>query len=463
MSSSAPSPRRIETPHGTYLGIERDGVVRLRGIRYAEAARFAEPRPVPAPGRGVEIDATRPGHAPPQRSSPSLESILRDMLGGLEQGEDCQTLSVSLPADLRAGERLPVMVWIHGGSYVTGAADAAIHDASALVREQRVVVVALGYRLGVLGFLGADAAPGRPAVSPNLGLLDLIEGLRWVRDRIAELGGDPERVTAFGQSAGGHAIAHLMISDGADGLFRRAVIQSAPLALSRHRERLVRAMRRAARPLGADDGIESLLDAQTRAEHAGLPFGLKGGMPFGPSYGHAPLPREEEADAAWRRRAPEVEVLIGSTTEEAGFFTAVLPATRRLRRGGAGWRLLRAGLIAPLTHRLYRDPARRFARRHREAGGRATVYELGWTTVRSPLGPVHAADIPLLLGGPEAWASTAFAGPRDWEAVDRRGRALRAMWAAFARTGEVPEPGTEDPGIELERGPGAEARLSSPR
>jgi para-nitrobenzyl esterase len=126
-------------------------------------------------------------------------------LGSLDHDEHCQRLSVTVPVERRAGEALPVMVWIHGGAYIIGAGDAPIHDPAQLVREHRVIVVTVTYRLGILGFLGS--ARGRPA---NLGLLDLIEALRWIGRNIAAFGGDPHNVTLFGHSAGGDAIAHLI-------------------------------------------------------------------------------------------------------------------------------------------------------------------------------------------------------------------------------------------------------------
>ncbi len=98
------------------------------------------------------------------------------------------------------GDKRPVMVWIHGGSYVFGAGDAAIYDARALVEEQGVIVVSVTYRLGLLGFLGGSG--GRAA---NVGLLDIIEALRWVKANIAAFGGDTDNITLFGQSAGGDA------------------------------------------------------------------------------------------------------------------------------------------------------------------------------------------------------------------------------------------------------------------
>lgn len=209
---------RWSAPAGEIIG-HRDGdVLRARGIRYARAARFQ--RPI-AEAPTDTIDATRPAPGCPQPPMDFLERALGVKRGELEFDEDCLRLSVTVPADATATDALPVMVMIHGGSYTSGAGDLAIYDPARLVSEQRVIVVNVTYRLGLLGYLGDGA--DRPA---NLGLLDQIEALRWVRTNISAFGGDAESVTVFGQSAGGDATAHLMIARGTEGLFRRAIIQS---------------------------------------------------------------------------------------------------------------------------------------------------------------------------------------------------------------------------------------------
>jgi para-nitrobenzyl esterase len=117
---------------------------------------------------------------------PFLDDVLGTRYGELPGSEDCQNLSITVPADLAPGELLPVMVWIHGGSYTTGSGDLAIFDPAVLVAETRVVVVSVTYRLGLFGFLATHS--GRPG---NLGLLDQLEAFRWVQRNVAAFGGDP--------------------------------------------------------------------------------------------------------------------------------------------------------------------------------------------------------------------------------------------------------------------------------
>ncbi|MGV0675583.1 carboxylesterase family protein [Mycolicibacterium fortuitum] len=219
---------------GTIQVDHQDGLVRARGVRYGTARRFAVAEPPPA-WSGVR-DATQPGPACPQRPS-RLDWVTGDALKGLTTDENCLVLSVTAPAN---AQRLPVMVWFHGGAYVAGSGESAKYDPAALARAGNVVVVNVSYRLGIFGYL---APPGVGA--DNLGLRDQILALRWVQDNIAAFGGDAANVTAFGQSAGAHSVWSLMLSEGAAGLFHRAILQSAPLELDDGRDDMAVAMRSA--------------------------------------------------------------------------------------------------------------------------------------------------------------------------------------------------------------------------
>uniref|UniRef100_A0A942Y831 Carboxylic ester hydrolase n=1 Tax=Neobacillus citreus TaxID=2833578 RepID=A0A942Y831_9BACI len=419
----------LDTPAGPIVAKVDGDVVRALGIPYARADRFRRPEPLPP--FAEPFRALRPAPVAPQRPAVFVDQLLHPV-PDLEVDEDCQALSVVRPVDVGPDERLPVMVWIHGGSYEIGAGDLDMYDPHDLVTEQRVVVVSVTYRLGLLGFLGdGDRIPA------NLGLLDLVEALRWVRTNIASFGGDPDRVTVFGQSAGGDAAAHLMISDGTRGLFRRAIVQSAPLGLSHRRSRMNRAMVRAVGAVTADTPVEELLERQVRGTRAAAPFGLKGGMPYGTQYGHDPLPAERDLDRAWRAVAPDIDLLIGAGSDETGVYLSLVPGLRSLARVRAARPFLRWLLVRPLSRVIYGRDAERFARRHREAGGRAVSYVLRRGATARPTGAVHMSDLPMLLGTRASWAGSRFVPERDWPEVERRGRALRAVWAEFARTGTV--------------------------
>ncbi|EZP25370.1 carboxylesterase family protein [Microbacterium oleivorans] len=440
-------PGPIPTRSGPVTG-RRDGdVIRYSGIPYANADRGAPPAPAAPPtgldGEPLVLRATDTAPACPQPSSRILETLMQGALDGVPQSEDCQRLSITLPADLRSGEVVPVIVWFHGGGYTTGAGDLAIYDPHALVVEQRVIVVAVTSRLGMLGFGGGGSGPRRPhdGAPANLGLLDQIEALRWIHDSIAAFGGDPETVTAMGQSAGADAILHLLISDGARGLIRRAIVQSPPLGITTGRERMFRAMARITRALPTDAPVDAVLRRQARAERASWASGIRSGLPWGPRYGHAPLPREEDRDAAWRAVAPEVDLLIGTTRDEIAMYLPALPVIAPLLRVPVLGRALRAILmgvmVRPMTRFVYTRPVQAFAERHRAAGGRAVRYVLEAAPPSSPIGVGHTVDVPLILGTREAWTRTSLVPPESWPEVAARGRTVRRVWAAFARTGTV--------------------------
>lgn len=413
-------------PCGPVRGRQDGDVLRASGIPYARADRFTAP--VPAEDWTEPLDATQPAPACPQVRSLFLGGVLGDALAGLPRDEDCQRLSVTLPGDLRAGEELPVLVWIHGGSYITGAGDARIMDPRRLVAEQRVVVVTVTYRLGLFGFLGSGHA--RPA---NLGLLDQLEALRWVQRNIAAFGGDPDRVTAFGQSAGGDAVAHLMAAPGAESLFRRAIVQSPPLGLSRGRQRMNAAMAQAAEVVTPEMPADEVVALQAEVERHGSSFGLMGAMPFGTQYGHHPLPAEEDIDRAWERVAPHIDVLIGHTTEEARLYLPTVPALQRWTRVPLLGPLVRRAVVGWVTAAVYSRAVRRFARRHVRAGGTAHTYVISWAAPGNQYGAAHTIDLPLLFGDEQAWASTGLVAGATWQEIDAHGREVRRLWAAFAR------------------------------
>ncbi|HEX3766408.1 MAG TPA: carboxylesterase family protein [Kofleriaceae bacterium] len=220
------------TQQGLVRGVASDATLVFRGIPYATPPvgdRRWRPPLAPAPHRGV-LDATEFANHCPQIAGP---------FGQGSATEDCLFLNVWAPNPLhdrnRDADRLglhPVMVWIHGGALVTGESDD--YDATRLVEQGDVIVVTINYRLGELGFL---AHPALTAESPdhasgNYGLLDQQEALRWVRRNILFFGGDPGRVTIFGESAGGLSVHSQLASPGSAGLFQRAIVESGAYQLT---------------------------------------------------------------------------------------------------------------------------------------------------------------------------------------------------------------------------------------
>jgi para-nitrobenzyl esterase len=220
--SAAPAragdPVLAQTAAGTVRGIVAGDHRLFAGIPYAAppvgALRFEPPAP---PARWQDVrDATRPGPRCIQEPGADLEA-------GWKTDEDCLTLNVWTPPP--PGVQRPVMVWIHGGAFVNGGGGR--YDARWLASRGDVIVVTINYRLGALGFL-AHPALGAPGDVGNYGLADQQAALRWVHDNIANFGGDPDNVTVAGQSAGGMSVCDHLVAPGSAGLFRAAIIQSAP-------------------------------------------------------------------------------------------------------------------------------------------------------------------------------------------------------------------------------------------
>ncbi|MFC4312838.1 carboxylesterase family protein [Steroidobacter flavus] len=433
---TAPS---FDAPAGRIIGWRDGRVIRATGLRYARALRFQPPTPEPA--ASTDLPATEWSPACAQADHPFGMGLMKSSVRTLASTEDCLRLSVTAPDDIAPVDKRPVMVWIHGGSYVFGAGDAAIYDARALVEEQGVIVVSVTYRLGLLGFLGG--AGGRAA---NLGLLDIIEALRWVKKNIAAFGGDADNITLFGQSAGGDAIAHLMIAEGAQDLFRRAIIQSAPLGISLGRRKMSEAMMKIAARVTHDAPTEEVIGAQASVVSASQGFGWPAAMPFGTQYGHHPLPPEEDVDSAWSRCASRFDVLIGSAAEEGSFFIPIMEPLRKLSALPLLGDMVRHVVVRTITRKVYAVAADRFASRHARAGGRAYTYKIHWGSKTNRLGATHAIDLPLLFGDESTWRDADLVAGLSWADVHTSAQKVRALWSTFARTGRL-EPGLIEPAL----------------
>jgi para-nitrobenzyl esterase len=411
--------------------VSESGLTVFRGVPYARAARFAPPKAV-EPWTGVR-DATGHGEIPPQPPF-RIGSVTGMPEEGLAQGEDCLNLTIVTPgAD---GRKRPVLVWIPGGAYVTGAGSLGFYDGQRLAAEGDVVVVGMNYRLGALGYLKLDG------VSPgNLGLLDQVAALRWVRDNIERFGGDPEQVTVFGQSAGGHSIACLMATPAADGLFRRAILQSAPMGMKIAKPgaaaRTARYFTAALRTDPRTASVEAILEAQQKTiVRAAGPGGLYSVPAFGPTADTEPLPGAGEWLPSAVRRARDVDVIIGTTRSEMNTFLNGKPGITQIEVIPF---LGRAGMTAAknaITRWMFEAPSRRFADALTAAGGRVFTYRFDWAAPASTYGACHCIELPFLLGQREAWAEAPMLAGAEWDSMGELGRKLRGAWLSFAKTGD---------------------------
>jgi para-nitrobenzyl esterase len=411
--------------------------VRWLGIPYARAARFAAPVSVP-------FDAARSyetfGPAAPQPLDSPLGSIVPGMDVATYDEDACLTLNVWAPDDA-AG--LPVLVWFHGGSFVIGATSQPVYDGALLASEQRVVVVTVNYRLGALGFLDARPLGG----VANCGVRDAICALEWVRDNITSFGGDPTRVVAFGESAGGGLLLHALASPLSAGLVAGAIVQSGATFATLNEEDA--GFVRDALAMEADGAdlttlsIDALLKTQSDAMAHTLLTHI-GMMPFHPMIdGEVVLARPADAFAAGA--ASDVALLVGTTDNEMRLFAdgTAIPADRLVRRV-ARYLAIDEGEAAEVIARydgpdtaavwcsIFSDnemvqPARAVFDAH-AAHGPTYAYLFTWEGPK--VGACHGIDIPFPFGNfGDGWAE--FVGADD--DTHALSRLMRDAWAAFAR------------------------------
>jgi len=320
-------PTVAHTVHGTLRGTTEGGVNVWRGVAYAEQPvgqrRFQAPAPL-VPWSDIR-DAVDHGPLPPQG---------RSFVGGGRddpkiRDEACLTLTVWSP---EPGASLPVMVWIPGGAFVYGAGQLQLYNGNRLAANGNVVVVNVTYRLGVFG--GFELGDLGPGFDDNLALRDQVAALQWVRDNIASFGGDPDRVTVFGESAGATSVLALLASPLADGLFSRAIAQSPALPLIADRETRARQARTFVERLGVPvDEVKSLPQRRLRRAAGQLQGESAANTPtlaYGLTHGVDSLPWHP-VDAARRGAASTIPLIVGTNSHEASMFAwgkpPMLPTT----------------------------------------------------------------------------------------------------------------------------------------
>jgi len=442
----------VETQYGKVQGTQNGPVSVWKGIPFAQPPigllRFHAPQP-PVAWSDVR-ETTQFGAISPQTAMGSLGTLPEPM------SEDCLTLNIWSPGADDA--RRPVMVWLHGGSFVTGSGSTPWYDGTAFATHGDVVVVTINYRLGALGFLYlAEYAGEDYASSGNNGLLDQIAALTWVRDNIAAFGGDPDNVTIFGESAGAMSIGALLAIPAAQVLFKRAILQSgaAHRVNSSHTAAEAAHNFMSALELGPNDftkllttPVDALLTAQsTLASSVQL-------RAFSPVVDGVVL-HKRSIDAIADGSAAEVDVLVGTNLDEMKLFTVFDPNQQNVDMnlltrvfGDRAKEILaiytahqqEAPLSTPwealLTDRTFRIPAIRVAEQQTKQGASVWMYRFDWPTpvYGGVLGACHALEIPFVFDNLGQSGTTMLTGTSAPQSI---ANVMHAAWIAFARNGDV--------------------------
>lgn len=399
---AAPSPRATaqapvaRPPAGALRGTrDSTGVLHFRGIPYAAppvgSRRWRAPAP-PARWRGVRPAAALGRNCMQWQPYDDIDPYAAGV------SEDCLYLNVATAG--LAGAPRPVMVWIHGGGFFAGFGGEARHDPAPLA-QKGAVVVTLNYRLGAFGFLAHPAF-----ADANVGLQDQIAALRWVRANIGAFGGDPRRVTVFGESAGAMSVGALMASPMARGLFHRAVLQSGTgagvVARRDSAEALGTRLAAALGVTGAGPDAAARLRALPADTVLAAARAAGGGPRFWPNRDGRVVPRPVDSAAALGRLAP-VPVLVGSNADE--------------------------------SPEVFGAPARAFARLVSARGRPAYLYQFtraGEDSAARARGAYHSAEITFVFGRARPLRPEAGRAAYDSSLAET----MSDYWVAFATTGD---------------------------
>jgi para-nitrobenzyl esterase len=327
----------VDTSHGPVRGIDDGKTMAWKGVRYGAPPvgelRFRAPEP---PQRWTEVaDADEYGFVCPQPPVPNFPLDL-----GAAENEDCLTVNIWAPSGTGPGDNKPVMVWLHGGAYVLGSGSQPLYDGRRLASSGDVVIVTLNYRVGVFGFLDLSMLGGGRRFDSNVGLRDVLAALRWVQDNIAAFGGDPGRVTVFGESAGAGIVTTLLAVPQAEGLFAGAIAQSSPATSVYDRPRAQRVTEQVLEYLGIDPSkperltqvhVPALL-AATKKVFDEVPVRNPGTLAFVPIV-DGDLLHDYPVRAAREGKTLPIPLIIGTNKNEAALFrlmrSPLLPITPR--------------------------------------------------------------------------------------------------------------------------------------
>lgn len=479
-----------QTTTGRVRGIAGHGVAIFRGVPYAAPPtvdlRFCPPQQV-TPWTGV-LDTTGQAAACPQPVLPRLFDKLDSADSATKfverYDEDCLTVNIFTPAADSAAR--PVMVWLHGGWFSVGSGNEPCYDGSNLCRSGDVVVVTVNHRLGALGFLSlVGNGDDHFESSANNGLLDIVEALKWVRDNIAEFGGDPDRITLFGESGGAAKVSMLLGVKQARGLFHRAILQSGPMLRAVEPERADATAAAFLAELGTTSiqelrelPVSTLIDAQCV-----VLGGPMGGM-YGDGHRMAAaidgrIIEQHPFDPAASPPSHGVPLLIGSCRDEASMLVATVPGidsmtpeqqVKLLADNVFGHALddlvecytktrpastVADRFLAAVTDQI-RVGGINIAERAIAAGGQVHMYRVDHvpSVYDGKLGALHTIDVGFAFANTDAGAGITSPNRGLYQDGDvpRLTTEISGAWIAFARNGDPGHAGLQVwPSYDLDR------------
>jgi para-nitrobenzyl esterase len=465
----------VETVYGKVLGTSQDGIYSFKGIPYGGPTggrnRFMFPTP-PKPWPGVK-DTTSYGPACWQVIDPFTKSDfdLSGPMGNNAFSEDCLILNVWTPS-VNDGSKRPVMVWLHGGGFFTGSASSSpATNGASLAKTQNVVIVSVNHRLGVFGYLYLKELGGEKyAASGEAGVLDLVAALEWVRDNIANFGGDPGNVTIFGMSGGAQKVYVLMSMPSAKGLFHRAIGESSICIKAQTAEEGNRAANSFLKTLGVSPKNLDVLHEMCAdmiytawMTMPSVPWTPTGKTQFFPVVDGKYLPAHPFYPVA-APNGSDVPFIIGTTKDE---MTSMLQRDPRfgkydetqMRDGIMGWvksfwiditpeklegllatyRRTRPGatphdLLIAIDTDMMRTGSIRIAER-KAAAGQAPVYMYLFTwespALKGMLKSCHGLEVPFVFNNVEPPTGLIGNSPERFTLA----KIMSGVWANFARTG----------------------------
>lgn len=425
--------REIKIKCGSIKGTITDGILQFRGIPYAKPPvgrlRFCLPEPADS-WEGV-YDGICRHFIEPQRTS----NLDRPMgVTRLHQSEDCLTLSISTPS---LEGRLPVAVWLHGGANCYGGGDLEWYDGAMLAKLANVVVVNINFRLGPFGFL---FCPG--VNEENLSIEDQMLALGWIQENIGSFGGDSQRVTVFGQSAGANSIVHILSRPDSEGLFGQMILESPSLGRGNHRlldafeigEAVLHNLRIRAEEKEslweqlAKCSADEILSAAEQVP--GELYDRYQGMIFKPVKDEWHTPKEAVEAAVREAVRRKISIVIGMTKEETHAF--ILERDLKSLETAAQMQLKRYDL-----------PGQAFALQAAEMGLPVWKYRFDWSAPKSVFDACHCLELPFVFGNLDAWDAPMLKGASR-EELCRLRTAIQTYWCEFFRFG-TPDPGEWPP------------------